>query len=88
MNDIRVRPQSGCQAMETLDATPRRAGGSASMCNNEWGHFGVSAFGPGGASRRGAVRRLPGPPARDARRAFPSVLRHSGADAIHVIHTL
>ena len=84
MNDTRVRPQNG----PNLGAKHSRAAGPASVCNDELAHFGASPFGPGGQGHWGALRRLPGPPARAARRAYPSALGHSGAGAIHFVNTL
>ena len=84
MNDTRVRSQNGAN----LGAKHSRADGPASICNDEWSRFGASPFGPGGPGRWGSLRRLPGPLARAARRAYPSALGHSGAGAIQFGNTL
>ena len=84
MNGTRVGHQNG----PNLDAKRSRVGDPTSICNDEWAHFGASPFGPGGPGCWGALRRLPGPPARDVRRAYPSALGHSGAGVIHFVNTL
>ena len=51
----------------------------ARICNAAGVRLLRSPYGPGGAERWAALRRLPGRPARAARRALPSALRRPGA---------